>query len=80
MSEAVNAIIRYAFAEMGAKNFQITHAAGNVGTRSVMDKLGFTETNIRENAHNLPSGKLVDEYVLTLADIRLLPDLDVSWD
>ena len=62
MSEAVNAIIRYAFSEMGAKHFQIAHAAGNVKTRAIMDKLGFIETDICEKVHKLPNGRLGSKH------------------
>lgn len=66
MTEAVRAIIDYAFTVLGAKKILIKHAAGNHATRAMMDKLGFVEEAVLPNAHQLPNGELVDEYVLSL--------------
>ena len=67
MTEAVKAIVQYAFETLGAKKLYIKHAEGNDKTRAVMNKLGFIEESILPNAHQLPNGQLVDEHVLSLA-------------
>lgn len=66
MTEAVQALIRYAMEHLDARKFYIHHAAGNIKTRAVMNKLGFVEETILPNAHELPSGIKVDEHVLSL--------------
>ncbi|MDB5477740.1 MAG: GCN5-related N-acetyltransferase [Alphaproteobacteria bacterium] len=66
MTEAVSAIIRYAFDELHATRLQIRHAAGNQKTRAVMDHAGFVKEAVLRNAHQLPDGSFVDEHVLYL--------------
>jgi len=66
MTEAVQAIVEYAFDKLGAKKLYIKHAAGNDKARAVMDKLGFKEEKILSNAHQLPNGQIIDEYLLSL--------------
>lgn len=66
MTEAVQAIIDYAFESLRAEKLYIRHAAGNHKTRAVINKLGFKEERIIKNAHPLPDGRLVDEYLLSL--------------
>jgi len=79
MTEAVNAVLRYANAELGAHHFQITHAAGNIKSRSVIDKLGFTHKETSAKTHKLPDGTMVDEHILTLDSTNKLPHIHVSW-
>lgn len=78
VTEAVNAISRYAFDHLGAQKIIIKHAAGNDKTRAVMDRLGFVEETILPNVHNLPDGRFVNEYILYLDDISRLPSLDTN--
>ena len=67
MTEAVQAIIQYAFDNLQAKKLYIRHAAGNQQTRAIMDKLGFIEETILPGIHKLPNGQMVDEHVLSLS-------------
>ncbi|MBU0858906.1 MAG: GNAT family N-acetyltransferase [Alphaproteobacteria bacterium] len=79
VGEAVNAIARYAAATFNAQSFRITHAAGHVKTRAIIDRLGFEEIEIRPQAHILPDGSVTDEHVLLLRDIQKLPPLAVTY-
>lgn len=78
MTEAVNAIARYAFDILDTDKIYIKHAAGNDKTRAVMDRSGFVEETILPNVHNLPDGRCVDEHILIMNDRNMLPELDIK--
>lgn len=78
MSEAVNALARFAFHHLKTRNIRITHAQGNNKTRSVINKTGFVETDILKNHHKLPDGSSVDEHVLMLWGLSALPPLEIT--
>lgn len=79
MTEAVNALTRYAFNELAARRVQIIHAAGNDASRRVIERLGYTLEGKLKNDALLPDGTVTDHWVYGRTDAHGLPDLDVRW-
>ena len=79
-TEAANAVLRYAFGEMGFKAVGSEYYEGNDKSRRVMEKLGFTPVcvNYKTKARCL-DGKLLDEHIYTMTNPAVLPALDVRW-
>ncbi|MBR5264301.1 MAG: GNAT family N-acetyltransferase [Clostridia bacterium] len=61
MPEAVNEVIRYCFAELGAELLTVGHFEGNEQSRRVIEKCGFT---FLRQYHSAKHGKDVFDYVL----------------
>jgi RimJ/RimL family protein N-acetyltransferase len=78
-AEATNALVRYAFAALGAKRVEITHAAGNEASRRTIARLGFTQEGTKARHSLLPDGSLVDQLFYARLDAAGLPELDVKW-
>lgn len=78
-SEAANALVRYAFGQLGMRRVGLTHSAGNEPSRRIAETLGFVQEGIQRVANLLPGGRLADRHCYALVDTIGLPDLDVSW-
>ncbi len=78
-TEATNAVIRYAFAH-DAKEIYIDYLEGNVKSRNVIEKLGFTPLEIKSKAaKRCLDGIPMDEHWYVMDDPSVLPPLVVSW-
>jgi len=78
-TESTNALIRYAFNALNAKRMKIHHAKDNDASRTVIEKLGFEREAIKKQAHELPDGRIVDEYCYVRLNTDNLPPLDIHW-
>jgi RimJ/RimL family protein N-acetyltransferase len=78
-TEATNALVRYAFGALGMRKVGITHSEGNLASRRVIEKLGFTLEGIRKGANRLPGGRVADRHCYARVDVIGLPALDVQW-
>lgn len=79
-TEASNAVIRYAFNMLNAKEIYICHYEGNAPSRRVIEKLGFTKTRVTPSAHVRDlDGATLDRHEYSMTDPQVLPALDVEW-
>ncbi len=77
-SETTNALIRYAFAHLGAQSVDICYYEGNTASRRVIDKLGFAYTHTVKGGHNRCSdGTPLDVHHFVMTDPSVLPPL--AW-
>lgn len=79
VTEAVNALTRYAFAALGAARVEIRCDPDNARSVAVMDRLGFTREGILRRETRTPDGRLRDTLVTSRLDPDGLPDLAASW-
>ncbi|MFW7379719.1 MAG: GNAT family N-acetyltransferase [Oligoflexus sp.] len=79
MSEAVNAITRYAFAELGAKRVEIRCDIENHRSAAVARRLGFQLEGVLRNHERNSHGKLRDTVVFSRIQVNDLPDQYVEW-
>lgn len=80
VTEAVNAITRYAFNQLQAQRVEIRCETDNVRSRAVAERLGFERDGIlRHDRRKIHSGDLTDTWVHSRLDTAGLPDLEVSW-
>ncbi|MBI1216572.1 MAG: GNAT family N-acetyltransferase [Alphaproteobacteria bacterium] len=77
-TEIATALGHYAFGALSARKLSAFHAAGNAGSRRVLEKAGFEREGVLRRQHLLPEG-LVDEIHYGLLDPSRLPSLDVTW-
>ncbi len=63
VTEAVNALINYAFAGLHARRLEIVVAATNAKSIAVIKRCGFAEEARLKLAHRLPDDTAVDELV-----------------
>jgi RimJ/RimL family protein N-acetyltransferase len=79
-TQATNAIIRYAFHALNAKAVHIDHYEGNGPSARVIEKLGFTPTEITHKTHRRHSnGEMLDVHKYVMRDPSVLPALEVTW-
>ena len=78
-AEAVNAITRVAFAALDARLVTTGHAAPNIASARLAQKLGFRMIARQPLGYEMPDGLLVDGIAYAIEDVTLLPDLDVCW-
>jgi RimJ/RimL family protein N-acetyltransferase len=78
-AEVCNAVVRYAFAVLGARRVEITHSEGNEASRHIVSKLGFEKEGVRRAGMLLPDGRQVDSHVYSMLSPDRLPPLDVRW-
>ena len=71
-SEAVRALIRYAFVHLKASNLVISHADGNLKSQKLIESLGFKPDFRKEQIILLPSGKKLDALYYSLSSIKKL--------
>jgi 8-oxo-dGTP diphosphatase len=77
-AEACNATIRYAFDALGFKTVTINYFEGNDKSRRIIEKLGFTKTEILKKARTrCKDGTLIDVHFFEMTDPSVLPPLDV---
>ncbi len=66
MTEALGAVIPYAFGELGAQLLSARVLAPNLGSARVLRKLGFTHEGTLRRAVAVPSGEVYDDMLFSL--------------
>lgn len=81
VTEAVNAIARYAFAQLEARRVSIHCNASNLKSRAVAERLGFPLEGVHLNDDRmaLPEIACRDHSIYARTSPDGLPPLDVSW-
>lgn len=78
--ESSNALIRYAFDQLGAEKIVMCHSAANQKSPKIFKKLGFAFDCVREKSLRMAGGDVVDAFWYRLDDVEKLKPLAVSWD
>ncbi len=80
MTEAVNAITRYAFIQLGAKKMAITCQPENIKSKKIPERLGYVlEGILKFSRRDKLSGEPADTLVYARYGLEGLPDLKVEW-
>lgn len=79
ISEAVNAITRYAFEVFKANRLEIRCDSRNERSFNVMKRLGFVQEGLLKNDDVAKDGSLRDTIVTARYDTAGLPPLSVTW-
>jgi RimJ/RimL family protein N-acetyltransferase len=80
VSEAVNALTRYAFDQLQAKRVEIRCETENLRSRAVAERLGYElDGCLRQDRFKVNSQELTDTWVYSRLNTAGLPDLEVSW-
>jgi ribosomal-protein-serine acetyltransferase len=81
MTEAINALTRYAFAELKAKRLEIRCDFDNHKSAKIATRLGFHfEAHLKCHALKPHGQGITDTLIFARLSIQELPALDVSWD
>ena len=79
ITEAVNALTRYAFEQLHFVRIEIRCDADNQKSKGVAERLHFVlEGNLKNSARKM-DGALRDTLVYARYDTKNLPELDVQW-
>lgn len=78
-TEAANAMVRYAFVQLGMRRIGLTYSAGNEPSRRIAERLGFSFEAVQKAANVLPGGKYADRHCYARFNLAGLPDLEVHW-
>lgn len=80
VTEAVNALSRYAFAVLKANRLEIRCDSENLRSLAVMNRLGFQREGLLRNEDVAVDGRGLRHTIVTARyDVFGLPPLDVSW-
>ncbi len=80
MTEALNAIVQYAFKQMKVKRLGITCDINNVRSKKLAERLGFVLEGVLKASRREPlTAKISDTLVYAKYDLSELPDLVVNW-
>lgn len=80
MTEAVNAILQYAFNELKIKRAAITCGANNIRSKNVCERLGFSLEGILKADRIDPiTGEISDTLLYAKYDLLGMPSLQVEW-
>jgi RimJ/RimL family protein N-acetyltransferase len=80
ITEAVNALTRYCFLQLGIRRIEIRCERENTRAQQVPKRLGFKlEGILRNSTIAVSNGKLTDTFVFSRIDLERLPDLEVVW-
>ena len=80
ITEAANALTRYAFDELKANRVQICCDADNIASRRVPERLKFDlEAKLKNHRVKQVTKELADTLVFAIYDTKHLPNLDVGW-
>ncbi len=78
-TEIATALTKYAFEALSASRVATYHADGNIGSRRVIEKMGFIKEGVLRKCHNLWDRGVVDEHHFGLLKGEFTTDLSVSW-
>ena len=80
MTEAINAITRYAFVQLKAKRLDIHCDANNIRSKKLAERLGFQlEATLRNHRLNPHTRALSDTLIYARINLDNLPPLEVIW-
>lgn len=80
MTEAVNAVTRYAFTQLQVNRCDIRCDAENIRSQKIPERLNYTfEASLKANLRSLTTGELSDLLIYAKYDLLGLPDLEVAW-
>ena len=80
VTEAANAITRYAFEQLKAKRVELRYSTKNDKSIAIAKRLGFDYEGCLRNEHLSPSGnELRDMFVYSRLNAEGLPTLNVNW-
>lgn len=80
MTEAVNALTRYAFLELHAKRIQITCDVTNLRSKKIPERLGYElEATLKNHRINPADDSISDTLLYARYDLENLPKLEVNW-
>jgi RimJ/RimL family protein N-acetyltransferase len=79
ITEAVNALTRYCFSQLGARRIEIRCETKNIRSQLVPQRLGFQLDGVlRNNALAVADGKITDTLVFSRVDLKDLPEVKVE--
>lgn len=79
-TEGTCAAIRFAFEGLQAKTIHISHFEGNMKSRRIIQKLGFTDEVVQEKVRAcFIDGAMQDSHCFTMTDPAVLPAIEYSW-
>jgi RimJ/RimL family protein N-acetyltransferase len=78
-TESTNALIRYAFNELGARKIVMCHSEFNHTSPKIFADLGFEFEEKREKSLVMAGGKVVDAYWYAMTSPDGLKPMDVRW-
>ncbi|MBP9777843.1 MAG: GNAT family N-acetyltransferase [Rickettsiaceae bacterium] len=80
MTEAINAITRYAIKYLQVKRIVITCDSNNIRSKKIPEKLGYElEAILKANRIKPTTGEISDTLVFAKFDLINMPDLNVRW-
>lgn len=79
MTEAVNALTRYAFLVLKASRVEIRCDQDNLKSASIPERLGFKLDVILEKNGAKPDGQIRNTSIYSILSSAGLPDIEVSW-
>lgn len=80
MSEAVNALTRYAFLALGVVRCSIYCGVDNERSKKIPQRLNYTlEGVLKNNVRKVQTNELTDTAIYAIYDLNNLPPLEVSW-
>ena len=80
ITEAVNALTRYAINQLGIKRIEIRCDKNNVQSKKIPERLGYhLEATLKSNRVSVITDKISDTLVFVKQDLSELPDLVVTW-
>jgi RimJ/RimL family protein N-acetyltransferase len=80
MTEAVNALCRYAFTQLHAQRIDLVCDESNLRSRAIPERLGFVQEGILKNYdRSAQNNELTNMVVYARYDVQGLPSLSVHW-
>src|SRR5690606_11812221 len=80
VTEAVNAITRYAFEQLQARRVETRFETENLRSRAVAERLGYDlDGCLRQDRFKVGSQELTDTWIFSRIHTAGLPELAVSW-
>ncbi|MCB9991164.1 MAG: GNAT family N-acetyltransferase [Rhodospirillales bacterium] len=77
--EAANALVRYAFNQLGANRLVMCHVDGNKASQHIIRSLGFEFEGVRKNSLLFAGNVVRDALWYSRVDAKNLPALKVRW-
>lgn len=80
ITEAVNALTRYSFMQMGVNRIEIRCESDNTRAQHVPQRLNFTLDGVlKKSTRAVSSDELTDTFLFSRVDLNNLPNLKISW-